>query len=56
MTRALEIAKNLKRTIDKMEDTVRSDKEIHYVRVTKSELTKKLKYIIKKYKLNKEDL
>lgn len=56
MTRALEIAKNLKRTIEKMEDTVRSDKEIHYVRVTKSELNKRLKYIIKKYKLNKEDL
>tara|TARA_B100000963_G_C22348596_1_gene546235 strand:- start:66 stop:236 length:171 start_codon:yes stop_codon:yes gene_type:complete len=56
MTRALQIAKNLKRTIDKMDDTVKPEKEIHYVRVTKSELTRKLKYIIKKYKLNKEDL
>ena len=56
MTRALQIAKNLKRTIDKMDDTVKPDREIHYVRVTKSELTRKLKYIIKKYKLNKEDL
>tara|TARA_Y100001938_G_scaffold141443_1_gene211168 strand:+ start:4327 stop:4497 length:171 start_codon:yes stop_codon:yes gene_type:complete len=56
MTRALQIAKNLKRTIDKMDDTIKPEKEIHYVRVTKSELTKRLKYIIKKYKLNKEDL
>tara|TARA_A100001201_G_C4072137_1_gene196148 strand:- start:1162 stop:1332 length:171 start_codon:yes stop_codon:yes gene_type:complete len=56
MTRALQIAKNLKRTIEKMDDTVRPQREIHYVRVTKSELNKRLKYIIKKYKLNKEDL
>ena len=56
MTRALQIAKNLKRNIEKMDDTVKPEKEIHYVRVTKSELTRKLKYIIKKYKLNKEDL
>lgn len=54
--RAMQIAKNLKNTISKMEEIVIPEKEIHYVRVKKSELTKKLEYIIKKYKINKEDL
>ena len=54
--RAMQIAKNLKNNISKMEEIVIPEKEIHYVRVKKSELTKKLEYIIKKYKINKEDL
>ena len=54
--RAIQIAKNLKNTISKMEEIVIPEKEIHYVRVKKSELTKKLEYIIKKYKINKENL
>ena len=54
--RAIQIARNLKNTIDKMEEIVRPEKEIHYVRVKKSELTKRFKYIIKKYNIKEEDL
>jgi len=54
--RAIQIAKNLTKTIDGMDETVRPDKEIHYVKVRKSELTKKLKYIIKKYKITDRHL
>ncbi len=54
--RAMQIARNLTKTIDGMDETVRPDREIHYVKVRKSELTKKLKYIIKKYNIKEEDL
>ena len=54
--RAIQIAKNLTKTINGMDETVRPEREIHYVKVRKSELTKKLKYILKKYNIKEEDL